>query len=68
MGGLYTIIKVRLVLYSSSVKTKADEEGIKGLKGQGVTGREIEKVTKALEHRECWRWQEAAIELCNLRS
>lgn len=33
-----------------------------------MTGCEIEKVTKALVHRECRRWQEAAIELCNLRS
>lgn len=41
---------------------------MKGLEGQRVTGREIEKVTKALAHRECRRWQEAAIELCNLRS
>lgn len=35
---------------------------------KGVGDREIEKVAKALEHQECQRWQEAAIELCNLRS
>lgn len=47
----------------------ADGERAKGFGGQqGVTGREIEKVTKALEHRECRHWQEAAIELCNLPS
>lgn len=50
------------------VAVKADGEGMRGFRRQGVTGREIEKVTKTLEHRECRRWQEAAIELCNLRS
>lgn len=40
----------------------------RGERAKRVDDREIEKVTKPLEHRECRRWQEAAIELCNLPS
>lgn len=57
---LCAIIKEGLALYSSRKILEAVGEEVKKLAGQGVIGREIKKVAKASEHRECRCWQKAA--------